>query len=576
MKRIIAVVAIVAAVTVMAQTPDSFEQFRRQMDSSFESVKKSNNESFERRRAEIDRQYADHIRNAWAAYNSSPSVPEPERPEPVVIPKYEPKAPTSTEHPVTVVTSVPKPQPVKPVVEPKSEPKSPVVVSKPTPQPAPAPAPAPAPKSPVVAPKPTPAAPVVAPKPEPKAPVAEPKSEPKAEPKAPVAVSKPEPVVPATSAPSAVTTTPTTPVVPATPAQRTTDFLYYGTQLSIRVPEVGVPSLFTLTENSIADAWIAISSGDFEQTLADCLEARKSLMLGDWRYYTLVREFTKQYYEADCNDGVLLQAYLLAHSGYRIRMARSGNFLHLLLDISGTVYNMSYFVLDGVRFYRPEKRNDATRMYICEVKFPGEQSLSLQQPTPPQLAYKPMPSKSFVSKRYPEAKVGVTLNKNIIDFYSNYPSTDFAFYVHTSLSTDLKRQLYPMLRGVTAGKSQHDAVSVILNFVQTAFEYKTDDQQFGREKWYFGDEIFYYPHSDCDDRAILFSTLVRDILKMDAVLLDYPGHLAAAVRFDGAVNGDYVVVEGKRFVICDPTYVGAGVGASMPDLDTSNLKIIKL
>ena len=88
MKRIIAVVAIVAAVTVMAQTPDSFEQFRRQMDSSFESVKKSNNESFERRRAEIDRQYADHIRNAWAAYNSSPSVPEPERPEPVVIPKY--------------------------------------------------------------------------------------------------------------------------------------------------------------------------------------------------------------------------------------------------------------------------------------------------------------------------------------------------------------------------------------------------------------------------------------------------------------------------------------------------------
>ena len=55
MKRIIAVVAIVAAVTVMAQTPDSFEQFRRQMDSSFESVKKSNNESFERRRAEIDR-----------------------------------------------------------------------------------------------------------------------------------------------------------------------------------------------------------------------------------------------------------------------------------------------------------------------------------------------------------------------------------------------------------------------------------------------------------------------------------------------------------------------------------------
>ena len=552
MKRIIAVVAIVAAAAVMAQTPDSFEQFRRQMDTSFESVKKSNNESFERKRAEIDRQYADHIRSVWAAYNSSPSVPEPERPEPVVIPKYEPKAPSSTEHPVAVVTSVPKPQPVNPIVEPKTEPKSPVVAPKPTPKPGPS--------GPAVTPKPVPATPIVSPRPEPK----EPAAEPKPAPQAPVEVAKPEPVVP------------TVPVAPAAPAQRTTELMYYGTQLSIRVPEVGVPSLFTLTENTIADAWIATSSGDFEQTLADCLEARKSLVLGDWGYYTLVREFTKQYYEADCNDGVLLQAYLLAHSGYRIRMARSGNFLSLLLNISGTVYGMSYFTLDGVRFYCPEKRTTATRMNICEVKFPGEQSLSLQQATPPHLAYKATPSRNFASTRYPDAKVSACLNKNLIDFYSMYPSSDFAFYVHASLSNDLQQHLYPTLRRVTAGKSQREAVSVILDFVQTAFDYKTDDQQFGREKWFFGDETFYYPYSDCDDRAILFTTLVRDILKMDAILLEYPNHLAAAVRFDGAVDGDYVMVEGKRFVICDPTYVGAGVGASMPDLDTSNLKIVKL
>ena len=552
MKRIIAVVAIVAAAAVMAQTPDSFEQFRRQMDTSFESVKKSNNESFERKRAEIDRQYADHIRSVWAAYNSSPSVPEPERPEPVVIPKYEPKAPSSTEHPVAVVTSVPKPQPVNPIVKPKTEPKSPVVAPKPTPKPGPS--------GPAVTPKPVPATPIISPRPEPK----EPAAEPKPAPQAPVEVAKPEPAVP------------TVPVAPAAPAQRTTELMYYGTQLSIRVPEVGVPLLFTLTENTIADAWIATSSGDFEQTLADCLEARKSLVLGDWGYYTLVREFTKQYYEADCNDGVLLQAYLLAHSGYRIRMARSGNFLSLLLNISGTVYGMSYFTLDGVRFYCPEKRTTATRMNICEVKFPGEQSLSLQQATPPHLAYKATPSRNFASTRYPDAKVSACLNKNLIDFYSAYPSSDFAFYVHTSISNDLKQQLYPMLRRVTAGKSQREAVSVILDFVQTAFAYKTDDQQFGREKWFFGDETFYYPYSDCDDRAILFTTLVRDILKMDAILLEYPNHLAAAVRFDGAVDGDYVMVEGKRFVICDPTYVGAGVGASMPDLDTSNLKIVKL
>ena len=112
--------------------------------------------------------------------------------------------------------------------------------------------------------------------------------------------------------------------------------------------------------------------------------------------------------------------------------------------------------------------------------------------------------------------------------------------------------------------------------MQTAYSYQTDDQQFNREKWFFGDETFYYPYSDCDDRAILFSVLVRDVLNMEAVLLDYPNHLAAAVRFNSNVEGDYVTVDGTRFVVCDPTYVGAGVGVAMPDLDTSKLKIVKL
>ncbi|MBQ3247745.1 MAG: hypothetical protein IJB08_06870 [Alistipes sp.] len=566
MKRIIAVVATAVAVVAVAQTPDAFEQFRRQMDSSFESVKRSNNENFERRRAEIDRQFADHMRKAWETYNSSAPIPEPERPEPVTIPEYVPKSPTSNEHPVTAIEPAPKPQPVQPVIEPKPQPKpeptTPVVAPKPEPV-APVVVPKSEPTTPVVTPKPEPKAPVTTPTPKPVVPVAIPKPEPKPQPATPVVVPTPDPE-------------PATPAAPQTPNQPKTEFSFFGTHASVSVPEVGVPMLFNLSENTIADAWMKISSGDFEQTLADCLAARKSLALGDWGYYTFVKEFTNRYYEAECNDGVLLQAYVLAHSGYKVRMARSGNHLMLLLNFSGTVYGMSYFKLDGVRFYVPEKKGCPAKMSICEVKFPGEQSLSLQQSCPPRLAHKATGAKTFKSKRYPEVSLNLSVNKNLMDFYSAYPSSDFAFYVHTSLSDELQNQLYPTLRRATAGKSQRDAVSIILNFVQTAFSYQTDDQQFNREKWFFGDETFYYPYSDCDDRAILFSVLVRDVLNMEAVLLDYPNHLAAAVRFNSNVEGDYVTVDGTRFVVCDPTYVGAGVGVAMPDLDTSKLKIVKL
>ena len=100
--------------------------------------------------------------------------------------------------------------------------------------------------------------------------------------------------------------------------------------------------------------------------------------------------------------------------------------------------------------------------------------------------------------------------------------------------------------------------------MQTAFDYQTDQEQFGYERPLFGDELFYYPYSDCEDRSILFSILVHDLLHLDVVMLLYPGHLATAVRFTENVSGYYFMVNGEKYVICDPTYIGAPVGDCMP------------
>ena len=44
--------------------------------------------------------------------------------------------------------------------------------------------------------------------------------------------------------------------------------------------------------------------------------------------------------------------------------------------------------------------------------------------------------------------------------------------------------------------------------------------------------LFYYPYCDCEDRSVLYSYLVRNLLKLDVVLLDYPNHIATAVCFN--------------------------------------------
>ena len=118
---------------------------------------------------------------------------------------------------------------------------------------------------------------------------------------------------------------------------------------------------------------------------------------------------------------------------------------------------------------------------------------------------------------------------------------------------------------------------MIINLIQTGFEYKTDHEQFGQERSLFGDESLFYAYCDCEDRAILYSILVRDLLGLKAALLHYPGHLAAAVCFsDGKVYGDYLEVNGDKYTVCDPTYIGATIGMTMHTMKNSEAEVILL
>jgi hypothetical protein len=144
------------------------------------------------------------------------------------------------------------------------------------------------------------------------------------------------------------------------------------------------------------------------------------------------------------------------------------------------------------------------------------------------------------------------------------------------MSERIKKQLYPSLQKTIQGKSQYEAANVLLNFVQTAFVYEYDDKVWGGDGAFFAEESLYYPYCDCEDRSILFSRLVRDLLGLKVLLVYYPGHLATAVCFTDNVTGDYISLNNQKYVVCDPTYIGAPVGATMPDMDNGKAKVILL
>lgn len=354
-------------------------------------------------------------------------------------------------------------------------------------------------------------------------------------------------------------------------------FQFHHTPCEVHLQRNQEFSLPDASEKSASAAWKKMSENGFDIVADDCLRIKERLALNDWGYIELTKTLSYVFLGKGTNEAVLMQIYLLAQSGYKVRIARCGDKLMPLIPFTSMLYDYSYLTLEGERYFLMDDEKKGGSYSVFTENFKGEKTPSLCLQTEPQFADNSTASKMFSSRRYPNASASISTNRNLIDFYNTYPtSSNWDEYAKASLSRKIKRNLYPNLKKQISGKTELESANILLNFVQTAFDYQTDQEQFGYERPLFGDELFYYPYSDCEDRSILFSILVHDLLHLDVVLLHFPGHLGTAVCFVENVSGYYLMVDGKKFVICDPTYIGAPVGDCMPQFIGTAADVVKI
>ena len=348
---------------------------------------------------------------------------------------------------------------------------------------------------------------------------------------------------------------------------------YYGFSQSVRVhPDMKI-HLNNLSEDEVSRAWTLLSDERFDVTIHDLLKIKRDLQLNDWGYIQLVRQFCKGIYEKTTEEAAVLQAYILSQSGIDLRLMRANEHLYVAIPFNETIYHRTFIRVEGIPYYLMEQ-TDESHFYVMNKSFAGGIVPSLRMNNTPSLPEKLTEIRVLTSNRYPEIRVSIEENQNLIDFYNDYPLTSkWNYYSLASLSDETKEILYPTLKSKIGNLSESAAANKLINFVQTAFEYATDQEQFGYERPLFGDETFYYPFSDCEDRSILYSILVRDLLGLDVVLLHFPGHLATAVHFSSDVSGDYLLIDNIKYVVCDPTYIGANIGMAMPQYKEEGTEI---
>lgn len=333
-------------------------------------------------------------------------------------------------------------------------------------------------------------------------------------------------------------------------------------------------------QDKISSFWADLSRSKYDDLLDQTKKLKDRMKLNDWGYCLLLNQISKGLYPDSENKRNLFIWFMLAKSGYDAKAGYDENEVVLLLPSVHVIYRTPYFVMGSKKYYvasfdRAERK--AKSIYTYEGSYPDALRLIALDIENPPLIRQGMENKEL-KFRYGDKEyvVHFDIKRDAIDFYSEYPQTDYEVYFDASLSPEARYSLANALRPIIEGKTEAEAVNMLLRFVQTAFEYKNDEVQFGREKPFFAEETLFYPYSDCEDRAVLFAYLVRTLLGLEVIGLDYPGHISTAVKFSTNIKGNCIEYNGNKYIICDATYINANIGQCLTKYRNVKPNVIKI
>lgn len=313
--------------------------------------------------------------------------------------------------------------------------------------------------------------------------------------------------------------------------------------------------------------------------------------LNEWGYFCLLRSLSEVLFPDNMEDRVLFCFYMLRNEGnYKTRIARGKDTgkltLLLALDNNKEVYSYIFFRFDDsedgknkVKYYAVYGGGNADESVysydFCEQDVSKKQ-MSLDFYNILNMGECDRMRKIDIKKV--NKSIDIPYNSAHLAYLDDVPMTIFPIYFVSPLSIEAQQSLNKGLEELKRLYNPVQFIEILLNMVQTGFDYKTDEEQFGYEKYFYPEEVIGYPYSDCEDRSALFSWLVTTYTNAQVIGLQYEGHISTAVYFgnDADIDGDAFNYAGKKYYVCDPTYTNASIGMTMPQFKNVTPKIIKI
>ena len=347
----------------------------------------------------------------------------------------------------------------------------------------------------------------------------------------------------------------------------TADFEFYGAQISIKYSDkILVTGPVYNSSSQIAHFYLKCAKSPYKRVLNQLLKLKRELYLPDFAYYLLIKRFFK---EVDTSNSVLYHWFYLFASDLNAKIGLSDGQPVLFIHSPTRVYNFPYIVLNGLNYYvvtkvttAPETYSDLDEYTRRPFSFIVEEGISL-------------PTTSTKRKiSVGDQVIDLSYNKNVADLLDQLPPVEIGNYFQSGFNHDMRdklvKQLWPLMREQTV----QQRIEFLLSLVQESFPYKSDEQQFAKEKVMYPEEYLSHEFSDCDDRSVFLAYLIKLFTELETVGVTFPRHVAIGVSLPPPAYGEHFEFSGKRYTLCDPTYLGAPIGAVIPDADRDKMVVV--
>lgn len=364
----------------------------------------------------------------------------------------------------------------------------------------------------------------------------------------------------------------------------TVSILFFEHQVSVKFDPLVEINLISLSETEISNSWRILSDSDFALTISDIYTIKKQLNLNDWAVYCLVDQIANKLFTDSDENKSLFTCFILTHIGYDVKLGRTAlstdinkGRLVLLIPFTSEVFNLNRieiqnktYCIEPLRKEQTLKKGDKIYSYQKNLTL-AKNNINLYLKKTPQLGSAIIQRK--INSPYPDMNLPIRCVKELIDFYNTYPDTELSVYLNTPLSQELRNSLDLALEPLRTSQQNNRArIDKLLEWFYHTFLYKEDSI----DKVLFAEKSILQKYTDCEDRAIFFARIAKEIFNLDVVLFEFDKHVAVGIYLDSKQGDYYKKFKGKKYIICDPSSKECKAGYVMEQLDKNKVSLIPL